>query len=67
MILNDELNCQVSTIFKNPRSIHVETLSEKNPSRFSTTSQATFHVNSCRFFNALSGFHGVIDVFRYSC
>jgi hypothetical protein len=25
MILNDELNCKVSTIFMNPRYIHVET------------------------------------------
>jgi hypothetical protein len=28
MILNDRLNCQVSTIFMNPRSIHVEALKE---------------------------------------
>jgi hypothetical protein len=28
MILNDKLNCQVSSIFMNPQSIHVETLRE---------------------------------------
>jgi hypothetical protein len=28
MILNNKLNCQVSTIFMNPRLIHVETLRE---------------------------------------